>query len=156
MNTRLLSQWHGFVGAFIAPSVILFALTGALQLFNLHEAHGAYRPAPLIERLGRVHKDQVFALDEHDGPPPPQAQTGAPAQTGAGANTPGPSAPHEDDDKPALTTVLLKWFFLVVALGLAASTGLGVWIGLTRPQGRALTIALLVIGTAIPVVLLLI
>ena len=53
MSTLLLRQWHGYLGAFIAPSVIFFALTGALQLFNLHEAHGDYRPAPIVERLSR-------------------------------------------------------------------------------------------------------
>jgi hypothetical protein len=137
MNTLLLRQWHGYLGAFIAPSVIFFALTGSIQLFNLHEAHGAYHPAPIIEKLARVHKDQVFALDHDHGPP---AQGAAPA--------------HDDDEQPAVATTLLKWFFLLVALGLVVSTSLGLWIGLTRPRGRRVTVAVLAMGCVAPLVLL--
>ena len=145
MNQLLLRQWHGYIGAFIAPSVIFFALTGSLQLFNLHEAHGGYHPAQLIEKLARLHKDQVFAVDHDRGPP--QAE---PAKNAAAG---GPSAP-EEDDRPGVSTYLLKWLFLVVALGLVVSTVFGVWIGLTRPRGRTATISLLVAGCALPLLLL--
>jgi len=71
-------QVHTYIGAFIAPSVLFFAFTGSLQLFSLHEAHGAYTPPAIIQALGRVHKDQVLkespepasegadAHDDHD------------------------------------------------------------------------------------------
>ncbi len=144
MTPLLLRQWHGYIGAFIAPGVIFFALTGSLQLFNLHEAHGGYHPLHIVVRLGRLHKDQVFELD-HDRPPPP-ADAGKPAAAGQ---------PQPDtDEQPAVSTYLLKWFFLVVALGLVASTVFGIWIALTRPRGKTATIALLAAGTAIPVLLL--
>src|ERR1700722_17285147 len=55
-----LRQWHTYIGAFIAPSVLFFAFTGALQLFSLHEAHGAYTPPAAVEALGRIHKDQTW------------------------------------------------------------------------------------------------
>ncbi len=142
MTPLLLRQWHGYLGAFIAPSVIFFALTGALQLFSLHEAHGGYHPAQIVEKLGRLHKDQVFELDHH--PDPPQA---------ASQKAPGPPKP-DNDDQPAVSTYLLKWFFLVVALGLVASTVFGIWIALTKPRGRSATLALLAAGFAIPVLLL--
>ena len=29
-------QWHLYLGTFFAPSILFFALTGALQLFGLH------------------------------------------------------------------------------------------------------------------------
>ncbi len=57
--------WHMYIGILIAPSVLFFALTGALQIFSLHEAHGSYVPPPLLEKLRRMHKDQVFARKEH-------------------------------------------------------------------------------------------
>src|SRR5580692_6144840 len=115
-----LRLWHAYIGFFIAPSVLFFALTGSLQLFSLHEAHGHYQPPALIEKLSAVHKDQVFAAGHHhdDGPPPAVA-----------AAPPGGHADADhDDDAPRLGTVLLKWFFLAVALGLAGSTCVGVWI----------------------------
>ena len=145
MNTMLLRRLHAYVGAFIAPSVIFFALTGAIQLFSLHEAHGDYQPIPIVEKLGRLHKDQVLKSPRRRRQPP--AKPSAPAM-----NT---GAAHEDD-RPAFSTLLLKWFFLAVALGLAFSTMLGVWIGLTRLSGKATTIALLIAGAAIPVLLLIV
>jgi hypothetical protein len=143
-----LRQLHTYIGLFIAPSVIFFALTGSLQLFNLHEAHGPYHPPPLIERLGRVHKDQVFALndDDHAGPPAPGAKADA-----------GPPAPADHmDTSPGLTTLLLKWFFLTVALGLVTSTGIGLWLGLTHVRHKRVGWILLIAGAVIPVALLLI
>jgi len=58
--------WHMYIGILIAPSVLFFALTGALQIFSLHEAHGSYEPPALLEKLSRLHKDQVFAQKEHE------------------------------------------------------------------------------------------
>lgn len=130
--------WHTYLGILIAPSVLFFALTGALQIFSLHEAHGSYRPLPLVEKLASVHKDQVFALGEHHEPPqePP-----------AGAH------PPEHEDEPSLGTMLLKWFFLVVALGLATSTLLGLWMGLTHIRHKRTGWWLLAIGIILPMVL---
>jgi hypothetical protein len=134
-------QWHTYIGLFIAPSVLLFALTGALQLFNLHEAHGHYQPPAIVEKLSSVHKDQVFAFGEHHDQAPPDASP--------------PAGPQGDDDKTALSTVILKGFFLVVALCLALSTALGVWMGLTRTARKPLAWMLIAAGTLIPVCLLL-
>jgi uncharacterized iron-regulated membrane protein len=68
-----LRTWHTYLGLLIAPSVLFFSLTGALQLFGLHEAHGAYHPAVIIEKLGMLHKDQVFARSERHEQPPDRA-----------------------------------------------------------------------------------
>ncbi len=127
--------WHTYLGILIAPSVLFFALTGALQLFSLHEAHGTYHPLPVVEKLASVHKDQVYALGHHDEPPPE-----APA-----------AAEHEDE--PAIGTPLLKWFFLVVALGLATSTVLGLYMGLTHIRHKRAGWWLLAIGVVVPLVL---
>ena len=117
-----LRVWHTYIGIFIAPSVLFFALTGALQLFNLHEAHEGYQPAALVEKLSSVHKDQVFALKEQDEHPDAAAQP--------------PTAPEEHEAEPKLGTLVLKWFFLAVALALSASTLLGLWIGLSLSHRR--------------------
>ncbi len=144
MNMLLLRQWHGYISALIAPSVVFFALTGAIQLFSLHEAHGAYQPSPLVEKLARVHKDQVFALS-HRHKATPVAMAKAP-----------PASPNEAPParKDALSTLLLKWFFLVVAMGLSLTTAFGVWLGLTRVRGAAVFAGLLIAGAVIPLILL--
>jgi hypothetical protein len=144
MSTR---QLHAYIGLFIAPSVLFFALTGALQLFDLHEAHGDYQPFALIEKLSSVHKGQVFAFGDHHVTDP-GSETQKPA-----AGTAGGAA--EDEDKTELSTVLLRCFFLLVALCLVLSTALGLWIGLTQTRRRRVSWVLLLAGALIPVGLLL-
>jgi hypothetical protein len=131
---------HGYLGMLIAPSVIFLALTGGLQLYHLHEAFPGYKPAPLIEKFGRVHKDQEFALHP-ERPKPPEA---------IGAT----KVKKPDDKGPAPSALALKAFFLVVSLALTTSTLLGVWIGLTQSRNRGLSIVLLLIGAAAPVLIL--
>ena len=143
MNTLRLRQWHNYLGAFIAPSILFFAATGALQLFSLHEAHDGYTPPPVIEKLAQLHKDQVFALKQHRGPPP-------------GAAEPGSVPPAHEDDEPGPRTYVLKWFFLIVALELIVSTVFGIWIALDRQRGRVTTIALLAAGCVLPLAVLLV
>lgn len=136
--------WHMYIGILIAPSVLFFALTGALQIFSLHEAHGSYEPPALIEKLSRLHKDQVFEQKE-------QKEQKEDESEGAGAKE-HPKA--EDDDQPRLGTVLLKWFCLLVALGLSISTLLGLWMGLTQLRRRRTGWWLLAVGIVLPAVLI--
>ncbi len=141
----LIRRLHGYLGLFIAPSVLFFAFTGALQIFNLHEAHGAYRPPALIRALGSLHKDQILSEPEHHHGPPP-----GPA---AGRNHTGPPDHDDDDHRTKLSTVALKWFFEMVALGLGAATALGLWLGLRFTRTPRLSWGLLAVGALLPVVL---
>jgi hypothetical protein len=50
----------------------------------------------------------------------------------------------------------LKWFFLVVALGLATSTSLGLWMGLTHVRHKRTGWVLLAAGVIVPVALVII
>jgi hypothetical protein len=135
-------QLHLYLGVFFAPALLFFAATGALQVFSLHEAHGDYRPAPLIEKLGEVHKNQRFELKARRPEKPKPASAAARTQPA---------------DKPTpLKTLALKWFFLATALGLIFSTSLGLWMGLTHLRNRALAFGLLCAGALIPVLFLMI
>jgi hypothetical protein len=131
--------WHSYIGILIAPSVIFFALTGALQIFSLHESHGSYTPPVLIEKLSSMHKDQVFEQKHH-------AQHEAESKDDR-----QPPPPKEHEEGPTLGTTLLKWFFLFVALALTASTLLGLWIGLTRFQRKRTGWWLLLAGIVLPI-----
>jgi hypothetical protein len=132
--------WHSYIGILIAPSVIFFALTGALQIFNLHESHGSYTPPALIEKLSSIHKDQVFEQKHHKH----EAESKIDRQ---------PPPPPEHEEGPALGTMLLKWFFLFVALALTSSTVLGLWIGLTHMQRKRTGKWLLLAGVVLPIAL---
>jgi hypothetical protein len=145
MSPLTLRRWHGYVGLFAAPSVLFFALTGAAQLFNWHEAHGSYQPPVLLERLSSLHKDQV--LKRHD-----DGEKSEHAGSPEGSEADG-SAPHEEESM-RLPTLILKVFFFLVAIGVTFSTCFGVWMGLTQTPRKGLSIGLLVIGALLPIILI--
>jgi len=143
-----LRRWHSYLGLLIAPSVLFFAVTGALQIFNLHETHAGYRPPVLLEKLSAVHKDQVFEQPhEHHPQEEPDTARGKPPST-------EPPQPKQEDAK-SVPTMALKWFFALVALGLAVSTVIGLWIALTQMRAKSIAWRLLSAGVLIPVILLL-
>lgn len=141
-----LRQWHTYIGAFIAPSVLFFALTGAVQLFSLHEAHDGYKPPLLIEKLAAVHKDQVFAVKAHDDGDhhrPPQAEARKPPALNAATS-----------DAGQIRTWVLKWVFAIVALGLIVSTLLGLWMAFTTGKRKVVVALVVLVGAALPILLL--
>lgn len=143
LRLALIRRIHTWLGVFVAPSILFFALTGAIQLYGLHESHEGYRPAPAIEKLGMLHKDQVLKLKPKRARPPAAAQPSAPK----------PAEQKDHDAGPKVATPLLKALFLVVALSLVATTVLGVWMALAHGRDRKLSLGLLVAGALLPLVL---
>lgn len=138
---------HTYLGLLIAPSVLFFALTGAAQLYELHESHGAYVAPAVVEKLGMVHKNQVYkARGRRPGPPAAQAEKTSAAQPAAAK---APAA--ESATKPAVT--LLKAVFLLVSIALAATNLLGVWMAIAYGREKTLSWILLAIGAVIPLIL---
>ena len=135
---------HAWLAILAAPTILFFALTGALQLFDLHEPHGAYRPPLVIEELGRLHKDQVFA--------PEHRRQAVPASMVPASMV---SAPTAEATRPAdpLPVVLLRWVFLAASLALCVSTALGLWIGLRQLRRTRTGWILLACGAVVPVAL---
>jgi uncharacterized iron-regulated membrane protein len=149
MNPVTLRRWHAYLGLFMAPSLLFFAVSGAWQIFNLHEAHAGYRPPALLEKLSAVHRDQVFEQPrEHHQ----DADAGA-----KGADAPSAEHPQsEQEHSVTAPTLALKWFFVLIASGLTVSSLIGVWIGLTQMRVKATAWTLLLAGALIPVILLLV
>lgn len=127
---RLVRQLHNWVALFVAPSLIFFALTGMVQLFGLHEAEGGYKPLPVIEKLGQVHIHQKYALRPVRRPAAAPAQPAAPA-----AAPPAEAAP--------IGLTLVKWTFLLMSAGMAASGVLGIWLAVSNSRQRPRTLVLL-------------
>ncbi|MDO8296177.1 MAG: hypothetical protein Q7T19_07030 [Caulobacter sp.] len=143
---RFIRQLHFWVAVFVAPSLLLFAITGALQLFKLHEAEGGYKPLPVIEKLGQVHIHQKYALRPVRRPPAAQ-----PAPAAAAA---APARPEAEESGAPLGETLVKWTFLIMSVGMALSAVLGVWMSLSNTRQRRLTLILLAAGTVLPILVL--
>jgi hypothetical protein len=119
---KVVQRAHLYLGVFVAPSILSFAFTGALQRFSLHEpaVDGSYRPAKWIVVLAQIHKKQT-----------PQLPPGTPKPSVAShgdflvAREERVSA-AEIADRPAHNALPLKVLFLVasVALFLSILTGL--------------------------------
>ncbi len=151
---KFFRQFHRWSGLFIAPSLLFFALTGALQTFSLHESSpgSTYKPATWILTLAQIHKNQTDVLKKPkpvdkaaDKPVKADKPAAAPVTTAAPAPAPVP--------KWKMHTPL-KVFFVVVALGLFFSTLSGIYMAYRYGGSKVVVTALLVAGTVVPMVLL--
>ncbi len=122
---------HTYLGALIAPSVLFFAATGALQLYHFHESHAGYQAPVMLRSFSAIHKDQTYT-------PPPEH----------------PDDANRPQDADPLNTTVLKAFYRVVARGLIVSTLMGVWMAVRYGRRKRLIWALLVIGSILPVAIL--
>jgi hypothetical protein len=140
---KVLRQIHLYIGVFISPAILFFALTGALQTFSLHETpRGSdYKPPTWIVTLAQLHKHQTSALPLRK----PRPASDAPKHADA---APQPPAAPEKSHLP------MKIFFLLVAIGLFLSTLTGITMSYKFTRNRIIVTALLLAGIIVPVILL--
>jgi hypothetical protein len=144
----VLRDWHSNISAFIAPVVVCFALSGAIQIFDLHQSRDGYTAPAFFVAIGQIHKNQRLPGIHAPGG---MKRAGAPGGPGG----PGePGGPPKDAPAPKPATLVLKWLFFIEALGLATTTVLGTWIGLTHAKRRRTMLGLLAAGTVLPIVLI--
>ena len=157
---QLSRKTHLYLGVFIAPALLFFAFTGALQTLGLHEASANYKPAALLATLGQIHKKQTLVLPVHRPAPAEAAHpdAGRPATGHADAGRP-PSAAGAPQQAPTLQTkqkqhLPLKIFFLVVSIGLFLNTLTGVYMAYVYDRNKWLITGLLLVGIVLPLALL--
>jgi hypothetical protein len=140
---KVLRQIHLYIGAFLSPAILFFALTGALQTFSLHEtSRGSdYKPPTWIVTLSQLHKHQTPTLPVRKPRPASEAPKHADA-------APQPPAPPEKTHLP------MKIFFLLVAIGLFTSTLTGIYMSYKFTRNRIVVTALLFAGIIVPLILL--
>ncbi len=132
---------HLWIGLLFAPTILFFALSGALQVFGMHEAE-AGKPAPAwIAKLAEIHKDQSIS------PIPERKPAAAPARADAPAQ-PKPAVRPQ----PHRSLPLMLWF-AALAVGLFASTGFGVYMAFAYKRDRAVVLGLLAAGIVVPIML---
>ncbi len=136
---------HLYLGVFIAPALLFFAFTGALQTFSFHETTrgSSYKPPAWIVTLAQIHKKQLTTAPVKKLPP-------AIAQPAPSTEKLQPSARPSKAHNP----LPLKFFFLLVSLGLFSSTLSGLYMSYRYSRNRPLITALLITGTILPIALL--
>lgn len=135
----------------IAPSVLMFAFSGALQIFRLQEAKTGYAPPSVIEKLGRLHKDQVYAVAKPRGTP--TSGTVAPAISPVAPVAAVSAAPPRPG--PTVSKQLLQWFFTLASVGLIVSTLSGIWMGAALSRWKRSARWMLALGTILPMAMVL-
>jgi hypothetical protein len=131
---------HLYSGVLFAPAILFFAITGLVQVFDLHKssATDGYRAPELVQRLAALHKDQTFALPHKDDAPKKRDRADPGGSKTVGKPPIGPAQ------------ALIKVFAALAATGLAASTLLGLYIAYRFNRGPWLVTGLLIAGAALP------
>jgi hypothetical protein len=144
---------HLYVGVFIAPAIVFFAFSGAIQTLSLHVSakSGAYKPANWIIVLAQLHKRQTTEL------PPNKVQIPA---SSSPTVKPGAlekmSSSDKGLDRPAHNSLPLKIFFLVVSAGLFTSTITGLYMSYKYSRNKVLLAILFIAGIVVPISLTLV
>ncbi len=144
LRLMLLRKLHIYVSMFVAPSLLFFAFSGAFQTFRIPDR----KDAPvLLQKLARVHRDDIFALKP--APPPQKPEAKAEADEHA-----KPAAAPAPKPKAKTSTTAVKVFFVTVSIGMLFSTVIGIWMGLAYSREKRLLWGLLIAGAVIPAILL--
>jgi hypothetical protein len=54
---KILFRFHRFLSLFVAPAMIFFAVSGALQSYRLHEDQkSGYKAPQTLKAIGEIHK----------------------------------------------------------------------------------------------------
>jgi hypothetical protein len=141
---RLPRKLHRYAGVFFAPALLFFCVTGLLQTFDLHTARAGAQPSRLILELAALHKNQTLQVPRR----PPTRPEARPVAAQAERPEPAP--------RPApLGEALMKLFVAGAAITLGATTLAGLYMALQARNGRPAVLALLVLGMATPIALML-
>jgi hypothetical protein len=141
---------HLYIGVFITPALLFFALTGALQTFGLHESSADHPGAPpkWIVTLAQIHKKQTAVVPQRKPQAPPRD---AAPKDGTPAPTPAPKPPAG----PKHNKLPLQIFFALVCWGLFFSTMTGLYMTYNFVRNKPLVTVVLLAGMVIPPLLLL-
>ncbi len=168
-SLRTLRFIHLYLGVFVAPALIFFAFTGALQTFGLHESSrgSTYTPPRWAVVLAQIHKKQIAVIPERKPTPnrpaigkvlPMSVEGAAPAYSAGNAAERPVSAFAATPSIPAPQLkhhpLPLKIFFLLVCILLVTSTLTGIAMAYKYRRGSLVIAGLLLAGIVIPLVLI--
>lgn len=145
---KRLRQVHLLIGCLLAPVLLLLAVSGGLQVFRLHESKkDGYRAPAAFSFIGKLHMNEYFrvpreALSECDKLEAPAAEA---CRAGVQA----------EKTRVRRIELVYSWILVLGGVALAVNTITGVWMALSMRKWRGTVLALLALGLAAPVVLVL-
>ena len=138
-------MWHSYAGAFFAPAILFFSITGAFQTFNLHKPMPGYHPPAVLQALASMHKNQNLHVKYTDDPAPKAGKHAKPEKP-------------DDAPPPPLASVIAQWilkvFTALVSVGLIATTALGLYMSWQTSRRRTVLLWFTV-GTVLPMLVML-
>ena len=160
---------HLYLGVFMVPALLFFAITGGLQTFSLHETTrgSSYTPPAWLATLALLHKKQTTVAPMRRARPAETAAPGAGSVTALGGATPTGSAaaarpaspPYgqgdHDGGRPKKNLLPMKIFFALVSISLCLSTLTGLYMAYRYSRRPLLVSSILIAGVVVPLVLLL-
>jgi len=164
---KILRTIHLYLGVFMAPALLFFAITGGLQTFSLHETTrgSSYTPPAWLATLAMLHKKQTIAAPVRK--PRPSENTAPAAAAGPSnaslanalpdvhAAAPSRGPPDSEGARPKKNLLPMKMFFALVALSLCASTLTGLYMAYRYSRKPVLVSSILLAGLVVPLLLLL-
>jgi hypothetical protein len=154
---KYLRLFHLYTGVFIAPALLFFAFTGALQTFSLHETTrgSSYKPPAWAVMLAQIHKKQTSTIPVKKLPPPDKQADKATQERAQTSPTPPTEAPKPTGEAAPKShnPLPLKCFFLLVSIGLFVSTLSGLYMSYKYIRNRRLITVMLLAGIIVPVLL---
>ena len=178
-NHRLLKlsrTVHLYLGVFMVPALLFFAITGGLQTFGLHETSrgSSYTPPAWLATAALLHKKQTTVAGVRKSRPPGDvaaaAELGAaaPGRTSSGrtssAHVVSPAVPSagssvaradRDGGPPKKNLLPMKMFFALVSISLCLSTLSGLYMAYRYSRKPMLVSSILAAGVVVPLLLLL-
>jgi hypothetical protein len=152
---RSLRLYHHYVGIFFAPMLLLFALSGAVQVFRLNEAGGWGGPPPaLLAWMASVHKDQSLPRAASPERAKPLAADREAVHDDHNEDAPKPAGAASGKKKHGGRSMPLEILTVLLGVGLIVSTALGMVIALNNRTMRRTSVILLVLGTIVPLAFL--
>ena len=146
--------WHSYSGAFFAPAILFFSITGAFQTFNLHKPMPGYRPPAVLQALASMHKNQNLQVKYFDDAAPGAAKVGKHAKADKAGKADESPPPVAQPLASAIAQWTLKVFAALVSVGLAATTLLGLYMAWQTTRRRAVLLWFAA-GTVLPMLVML-
>jgi hypothetical protein len=157
---------HLYLGVFMVPALLFFAITGGLQTFSLHETTrgSSYTPPAWLATLALLHKKQTTVAPVRRPHPAENASPAADSHAvvasgdvssanGARAGS-AQAAGGVDSGRRKKNLLPMKIYFALVAFSLCLSTLTGLYMAYRYSRKPRLVTGILVAGVLVPLMLL--